>query len=171
MSKHRYIHLDEEERILLTQLIRSDDTPARVQTRARVLLLSDRSQGQKRTLAQIAESAICSVGTVRNIKRSYFAGGIEAALYEKPRPGAEPTFTGETEAQLVMLACSDPPAGHARWSLRLLAEQLVELEVVETISHVTVGTMLKKTSCSLGGSEVGVSANHRPIMWPKWKTS
>lgn len=150
MSKHRYIHLDEEERILLTQLIRSDDTPARVQTRARVLLFSDRSQGQKRTLAQIAEIALCSVGTVRNIKRNYLAGGLEAALYEKPRPGAEPTFTGETEAQLVMLACSEPPVGHARWSLRLLAEQLIELEVVETISHVTVGTMLKKTSCSPG---------------------
>ena len=150
MSKHRYIHLDEEEQILLTQLIRSDDTPARVQTRARVLLLSDRSQGRKRTLAEIADNVICSVGTVRNIKRNYLAGGLEAALYEKPRPGAEPTFTGETEAQLVMLACSDPPVGHARWTLRLLAERLIELEVVDTISHVTVGTMLKKTNCSLG---------------------
>jgi len=150
MSKHRHIYLDEEEQILLTQLIRDDQTTARVQTRARILLLSDRSQGQKRTLAQIAQSAICSVGTVRNIKRNYLTGGLEAALYEKPRPGADPTFTGETEAQLVMLACSDPPAGHASWSLRLLAERLIELEVVETISHVTVGTMLKKTNCSLG---------------------
>jgi transposase len=150
MSKHRYIDLEEEERILLTQLIRDNATGAREQTRARVLLLSDRSQGQQRTLVQIAENAICSIGTVRNIKRNYLAGGLEAALYEKPRPGAEPTFTGEIEAQLVMLACSEPPAGHARWSLRLLAEQLIELEVVDTISHVTVGTMLKKTSCSLG---------------------
>ena len=150
MSKHRYIHLDEEERILLTQLIRDNATGARVQTRARALVLSDRSKGQKRTLAQISESAICSVGTVRNIKRNYLDGGLEAALYEKPRPGADPIFTGETEAQLVMLACSDPPAGHARWSLRLLAEQLIKLEVVDTISHVTVGTMLKKTSCNLG---------------------
>jgi len=144
VSKHRYIHLDEEEQILLTQLNRSDDIPARVQTRARVLLLSDRSQGGRRTLAEIAENVICSVGTVRNIKRNYLAGRMEAALYEKPRPGAEPTFTGETEAQLVILACSDPPAGHARWTLRLLAERLIELEYVETISHVTVGTMLKK---------------------------
>ncbi len=142
MSKHRYIYLEEEEQILLTQQIRSNDTAARIQTRARVLLLSDRSEGQKRTLAQIAESAICSIGTVRNIKRNYLAGGLEAALYEKPRPGADPIFTGETEAQLVMLACSDPPVGHARWTLRLLAEQLVELEVVETISHVTVDTIV-----------------------------
>lgn len=150
MSKHRYIFLDEEERMLLTQLIRDDQTTARVQTRARILLLSDRSQGQKRTLAQIAQSALCSAGTVRNIKRNYLTGGLEAALYEKPRPGAEPTFTGQTEAQLVMVACSDPPAGHASWSLRLLAERLIELEVVETISHVTVGKLLKKTNCSLG---------------------
>ncbi|WP_293086722.1 helix-turn-helix domain-containing protein [Moorena sp. SIO4A1] len=150
MGKHQYIFLDEEERILLTELIRANETSARVQTRARVLLLSDRSQGQKRTLTQIGDGVICSMTTVRNIKRNYLSGGLEAALYEKPRPGAEPTFTGDIEAQLVMLACSDPPTGHARWSLRLLADRLIELDVVETISHVTVGSLLKKTNCNLG---------------------
>ena len=151
MGKHRYIHLDEEERILLMQLIRCGESPARVQSRARILLLSDRSQGHKRSLAEVAESVMCSVGTVRNIKRNYFAGGVEAALYEKPRPGATPVFTGDVEAQLTMLACSEPPEGHARWSLRLLADQMIELEYVEKISHVTVGKILKKTHCSLGG--------------------
>lgn len=151
MGKHRYIHLDEEERILLRQLIRKGESPARVQTRARILLLSDRSQGDKRSLAEVAESVMCSVGTVRNIKRNYFAGGVEAALYEKPRPGATPVFTGDVEAQLTMLACSEPPEGHARWSLRLLADRMVELEYVEEISHVTVGKILKKTHCNRGG--------------------
>jgi hypothetical protein len=151
MGKHRYIHLDEEERILLRQLIRKGESSARVQSRARILLLSDRSQGDKRTLAEVAESVMCSVGTVRNIKRNYFAGGVEAALYEKPRPGATPIFTGDVEAQLTMLACSEPPEGHARWSLRLLADRMIELEYVEEISHVTVGKILKKTNCSPGG--------------------
>lgn len=150
MGKHRHIYLDEEERILLMQLIHSGESSARVQTRARILLLSNRSQGRKRTLAEVAQGAICSIGTVRNIKRNYFAGGLEAALYEKPRPGVEPTFTGETEAHLTMLACSDPPEGYGRWNLRLLADKMVELEYVEAISHVTVGKILKKTNCSRG---------------------
>lgn len=151
MGKHRHIQLDKEERIQLMQLVHSGEPSARVQIRARVLLLSNRSQGRKRTLREVADGAICSIGTVRNIKRNYFAGGLEAALYEKPRPGVEPTFTGKTEAQLTMLACSDPPKGFGRWNLRLLADKMVELEYVESISHVTVGKMLKKTNCSLGG--------------------
>lgn len=150
MGKHRYIQLDEEERIQLLQLIHRGESSARVQTRARILLLCNRSRGHKRTLAQVADAALCSIGTVRNVKNNYFVGGLEAALYEKPRPGAIPTFTGETEAQLTMLACSDPPAGHARWTLRLLADQMVALEYVESISHVTVGEILKKTNCNLG---------------------
>lgn len=150
MSKHRYIHLDEEERILLGSLIRGGKSPARVQMRARILLLSDRSQGRKRTLTKVADNALCSIGTVRNVKINYFEGGVEAALYEKPRPGAMPTFTGEDEAKLIMVACSNPPEGYANWSLRLLANQMVELGYVESISHATVGTMLKKTNSSLG---------------------
>lgn len=150
MGKHEHIYLEEEERILLKQLIHRGQSPARVQTRARILLLLDRSQGDKRTLERVAEGAICSVSTVRNIKRTYLSGGVEAALYEKPRPGAAPTFTGEVEAKLTMLACSEPPTGHARWSLRLLADQMVALDYVEEISHVTVGKILKKTNFSLG---------------------
>lgn len=151
MSKHQYIYLSEEERVLLQELIHRGESEARVQARARILLLSDRSQGRQRTLAEVADSALCSMSTVRNIKRNYLSGGIEAALYEKPRPGAAPTFTGEVEAHLIMLACSEPPAGHAHWSLRLLADRMVELAYVEAISHVTVGAMLKKMNYNLGG--------------------
>lgn len=150
MGKHRHIQLEEEERIQLLQLIHKGESSARVQTRARILLLCNRSQGHKRTMAQVADGALCSIGTVRNVKNNYFLGGLEAALYEKPRPGPVPTFTGETEAHLTMLACSDPPAGYGRWTLRLLADKMVELEYVDYISHVTVREMLKKTNCNLG---------------------
>jgi hypothetical protein len=72
------------------------------------------------------------------------------ALNDKGWPGATPKFTGEVEAQLTMLACSDPPEGDARWTLRLLADQMIELGYVEYISHVTVRDLLKKTGLSLG---------------------
>jgi hypothetical protein len=150
MSKHQYIYLGEEERVLLQELIHRGESEARVQTRARILLLSDRNQGRNRTLAEVADSVLCSMSTVRNVKRNHLSGGIEAALYEKPRPGVEPTFTGEVEAKLTMVACSKPPEGHAHWSLRLLAGRMVELGYVESISHVTVGTLLKKTNSNLG---------------------
>lgn len=150
MGKHRHIQLDEEERIYLLHLTHKGESSVRVQTRARILLLCNRSQGHKRTLAQVADGALCSMGTVRNVKNNYYLGGLEAALYEKPRPGPIPTFTGEVEAHLTMLACSEPPDGYGRWTLRLLADKMVELEYVETISHVTVGEMLKKMNYNLG---------------------
>jgi hypothetical protein len=87
---------------------------------------------------------------VSNVKRRYFVDGLPDALYDKPRPGAKPKVDGEVEAHLIALACSDPPEGYTRWTLRLLADQLVALEVVESISHVTVGEVLKKTKSSRG---------------------
>ena len=150
MGTHRTVVLTEEERSLLDGLIRSGQAPARTLTRARVLLHSDRSQGQSRTDGYIAEAVMCSVSTVRNIRHRYLGEGMHAALYDKPRPGAAPRFTGEVEAQLTMLACSQPPEGYARWTLRLLADQMIELGYVEYISHVTVRELLKKTNSSRG---------------------
>jgi transposase len=148
MAKH--IYLKNEERVELEQLIKSGINSARVIAHARVLLLIDRSQSKKRTIQTVAEAAMVSPGTVSNVKKRYFAGGLADALYDKPRPGAKPKVDGEVEAHLIALACSDPPEGYARWTLRLLADQLVALEVVESISHVTVGEVLKKTKLSLG---------------------
>ena len=150
MGTHRTLHLTPDERSRLEQTIRGGDAPARSTRRARILLLSDRSQGRQRTDAEVAEAALCSVATVRNVRRRYLDEGLQAALTDKPRPGAVPTFTGETEAQLTMLACSQPPEGHARWTLRLLAGQMIELGHVESMSHVTVGELLKKTHSSRG---------------------
>jgi transposase len=151
MGKHTHIELTEEQRTELEQLIRTGDAPARTNTRARILLLSDRSQGQKRTDQEVADAALCSKSTVINIRRRFLSGGLPAALYDKGWPGATPKFTGEVEAKLTMLACSDTPDGAARWTLRLLAERMIELGYVDYISHVTVRALLKKTNSSLGG--------------------
>jgi transposase len=131
-------------------LIKSGINSARVITRARILLLLDRSQGKKRKMEEVADAAMVSYGTVSNVKKRYFAGGLQGALYDKPRPGAKPKVDGEVEAHLIALACSDPPEGYERWTLRLLADKLVALEVIDSISHVTVGEVLKKTKSSRG---------------------
>lgn len=150
MGKHRHIHLSNDERSELEQLIRSGINSARVIGRARTLLLLDRSQGKQRTIAEVVDAAMVSQGTVSNTKQRYFDGGLERALYERPRPGARPKIDGEVEARLITLACTAPPDGHAHWTLRLLADKLVELELVESISHVAVGNALKKTKSSRG---------------------
>jgi transposase len=148
MVKH--IYLSDREQAELEQLTKSGINSARVIARARVLLLLDRSQGKQRTIEQVGEAAMVSKGTVSNVKRRYFEEGLAGALYEKPRPGAKRKVDGEVEARLIALACSDPPEGQSRWTLRLLAGELIALGVVEYISHVTVGEVLKKTKSSLG---------------------
>ena len=93
---------------------------------------------------------LTSVSTVKRTRWRFLQGGLEAALEEKPRSGRPPKITGEIEAQLTVLACSQPPEGHAHWTLRLLAERLVELGCLDSISHVAVGNRLKKTKSSPG---------------------
>ena len=150
MGKQTHVELTEEQRTELEQLIRTGNAPARTHTRARSLLLSDRSQGQKRTDQEVAEAVLCSTSTVRSMRRRFVAGGLPGTLNDKGWPGATPRFTGEVQAKLTLLACSSPPKGAARWSLRLLADQMIELGYVEYISHVTVRELLKKTGLSLG---------------------
>ncbi len=150
MNRKYIICLTEEERTHLEQLLHAGTSPARTHTRARILLLSNTRPGRQRYDREIANSLMCSLGTIVNVRRRYVAGGLEAALYDQPRPGAKPKLTGELEAQLTLLACSDPPEGLARWTLRLLADQMVELGLVESISHVTVWERLKKTPSSPG---------------------
>lgn len=155
MSKQITLHLTDEQREKLERLTRAGSAPARVQTRARVLLLTDRSRGHRRTDAQVVEALACSRTTVVTLRRLCVLEGMEAALYDKARPGAEPKITGDIEAKITALACSDPPGGRARWTLRLLADKAVELGYVESVSHVTVGERLKKTASSRGGSRPG----------------
>ena len=138
MGKHITIHLSDDQRWHLEKLVRSGAAPARTQTKARILLLTERSQGQQRTDQQIADALLCSKGTILTTRERFATEGLEAALYDKPRPGATPKITGEVEAKLVTLACSDVPDGHARWTLQLLADQLVTLGLLESISPVAV---------------------------------
>jgi putative transposase len=151
MSQRIKIQLKDDERQELDQLISKGESSARVQRRARILLLSDCNQEQPLGTGAIVRALMCSPGTVCNVRHRYLSGGLRAALYDKPRPGGKPKITGEVEAHLIALACSDPPAGRARWTLRLLADRLVELELIESISHVAVGEVLKKTNSSPGG--------------------
>lgn len=150
MSQHVILHLTDEQRERLHDLTHSGKAPARVQTRARILLLTDRSQGRNRTDAQIVEALQCSRTTVVTLRRLCVHQGLDAALYDKARPGAEPKITGDIEAKLTALACSAPPNGQARWTLRLLADKVVELGYLDRISHVAVSKRLKKTNSSPG---------------------
>ena len=154
MSQHLHVYLNDQQRAHLQSLIRRGTCSARVQTRARILLLSDRSEGgggHKRSREAVAEATLTCAVTVGRVCRTFAIDGLEAALSEKPRPGAAPKITGDVEAKLITLACSEPPKGRARWSLRLLAETMVELGYIESISNVAVGKRLKKTKLSRGG--------------------
>jgi len=150
MSKHIHIMVSPDQRQELEGMLRAGQSSARTLARACVLRLTDKSQLRWRTDEGIASALLCSVGAVRNIRRRFDQEGLQAALYDKPRPGAVPKVTGDVEAKLVMLACSEPPEGHARWTLRLLSDKMVELEYIDSISHVTVGEYLKKTNCNPG---------------------
>jgi transposase len=116
-------------------------------TRARILLLSDEGlAGSSKSDAQIVSSlGVCST-TVASIRKRFAQEGLESALQERPRPGQPIKFDGNVKAHLMVLACTDPPEGHARWTLRMLADKAVEVGLVESLSHETVRQVLKKTN-------------------------
>jgi hypothetical protein len=141
------VRLTEEERVVLTDLVGKGKAAARKIKHANVLLKLD-AAGAKWGDGQVAEAFDCRVRTVLSIRQRYVEQGLEAALERKQRecPPCPPILDGEGEARLIRIACSQPPPGQARWTLRLLAEQLVELQIVPTISPQTVMRTLKKTS-------------------------
>ena len=127
--------------------------------RAIALLLADEgSLGPAQNDAQICLSIGGSPRTIERLRERCCEVGPLGALSPKPRetPAREIKITGEVEARITQLACSEPPVGHARWTLRLLANHLVEIEVIESISHQSVGTVLKKVNSSHGGRNAGV---------------
>jgi transposase len=142
------VTLRETERSELQQLIGAGVAPARTLTRARILLKADQNPaGPAWVDDAIAEALEVSQPTVARVRKRFVQEGLEAALYARPpRREYHRKLDGAQEAHLVALACSEPPAGHARWTLRLLADRLVELEIVDAISHQTVRRILKKTS-------------------------
>lgn len=137
----QFIQLSTEERRSLKTLFRSGKGANRLQTRARILDLLHREVAPP----EIASTLSCGIATVYNVKRRYLAEGLEAALRDKPRAGAPRRISGQTRAKITALACSAAPGGHARWTLRLLADKAVELGFCDSISHNAVKEILKKT--------------------------
>ena len=136
------IQLSKEERSSLKTLFSGGNGSNRQHNRARILDLLARNTSAN----DIAALLGCSPTTVYNVKHRYQAEGLESALTEKPRSGKPPRITGEQKARITALACSTAPAGHARWTLRLLADKSVELGFCDAVSHNHVGAILKKTS-------------------------
>ncbi len=150
MAKKYVVALCEAERARLQTLLGSGAAPARTLTHARILLKANRGEaGPAWTDEAIAAALEVGLSTVARVRQAYATSGLDAALTRKmPEREYERRFDGEREARLIALACSEPPAGRKHWSLRLLAERLVTLEVVETVSHETVRQTLKQTPSS-----------------------
>jgi transposase len=146
MPKKYRVKLSKKQRTELRTMTRRGRIKVRRYKRAWVLLLADEKHPQGgQTDAEIASRVELSNATVQRLRQQFVQEGLQAALSEKARPGAPKKFSGQDKAQITALACTKPPEGYGRWSLRLLADKLVELELVESISHKTVGEVLKKT--------------------------
>lgn len=147
--KKYIVRLTDEEREGLTQLVSKGKAAARKLTRARVLLIADVGErGPGWTDESIAEALDVGRRRVENIRRRFVEEGLEATINRKKRcrPPRERILDGAKEARLIALCCGNPPEGRARWTLRLLADKLVELDIIESISHETVRQTLKKTN-------------------------
>lgn len=154
MPAKRYpVILDPNQRDYLMDLTSSGTESARKLTRARILLKADEGElGPAYADKEIKEAVEVSIPTIERTRKTFALEGLEAALTPKKRskPSRPQKFDGEKEAHLIALACSEAPEGHARWTLRLLAEKMVELNHFSTVSHETIRRTLKKTHCDLG---------------------
>ena len=147
MNKKFVVRLSEEERPQLESLVAKGTAAARKLTRARILLKADcGSLGPSGTDLQISDALDIGPITVPRVRQTFVEGGLEGVLVRRPMPRRPRMLDGEPEAHLMALACGSPPAGRSRWTLRLLAERLVELGQVESVSHETVRRTLKKTN-------------------------
>jgi hypothetical protein len=163
MEKYR-VTLTVEERAALEQLVSKGKAAARKLIHARVLLLADDAQGAECPDEEIVATLGTSLRTVARVRKRLVTEGFQAALDHRPQP-ARPDkikIRGDVEQKLVELACTDPPRGRCRWTLQLLADEMVVLGLVDTISLETVRQALKKTTSSPGSSRPGVS--HRTPM-------
>ena len=172
MDKYR-ITLTVEERAGLEHLVSAGKAAARKLTHARILLLADEQHGEGYADTEVVAALGTSLRTIERLRRRFVTEGLEAALDHRPQPPRpdKVKIKGDIEAKLVELACSDPPRGRCHWTLQLLADELVVLGLVDTISTVTVWQALKKMTSSRGSSRPGVS---RPRPTPStsgaWRT-
>ena len=157
MKKYR-VSLTDEERRDLHDLIAAGKAAAKRLAHARILLKADAADGGPAWPdGRIAEAVEVSVATIERVRQRFVEQGLEAALVRKPqdRPSRERILDGRAEARLVALACSPPPDGRKAWTLRLLADRLVELEVVESVGREAVRLALKKMRSSRGSAASG----------------
>ena len=147
MNKKYIVKLIDPEREALRDLVNKGKSPAYKIKHANILLQADRQESDEK----IAKNLGCHLNTVCNLRQRFVEKGLEAALERKKQeiPSRSRILDGEKEARLIAVGCSQPPEGFVRWTLKLLADKLVSLEVVETISHETVRQTLKKMSLSL----------------------
>jgi transposase len=167
-AKLNHIRLSEEQRQYLQKITTSGKGSARKLNRARILIYADEAgSGVAKRDEQIAELLGVSMATVVRVRRRFVKEGLESALEEKPRPGQPLKLSGKQQAHVIALATSEPPEGRSRWTLRLIAGKLIELELVEGISPETVRGVLKKRPQAVAeeamvhwGSNWGVSLEH-----------
>jgi transposase len=160
MSPRYRVTLTQQERKELEALTRRGKTHARKFIHARALLLCDAGDdGPAWNVADVAKALGVTSRTIEHLKKRFVEDGLEAALERKPRekPPREVRFDGAFEARLIAMACSDVPEGHQRWTVRLLADKVVELNIAPSVSHMTVQRVLKKTNLDLTSASTGKS--------------
>jgi Homeodomain-like domain len=163
--KKYVVKLNKAEHSHLQALISKGKSPAKRLLKARILLKADASvQGEAWSDGQIIEALDTNMSMVTRVRRQFVEEGLDAVLSRKQRaaPARTPIFDGEKQARLTALACSTPPEGYARWTLRLLEDKVVELGIVEHASDNTIGRVLKKTRFSLTAKSNG-SFRRRPM--------
>jgi transposase len=172
MEKYR-VTLTTQERADLEQFVSVGKRAARKLTHARILLLADTTVGTGRSDDAIVDALGIGLRTIERVRKRFVTEGLEAAIAPKPQPPRPDKIKikGDIEPKLVQLACSDPPEGRCHWTLELLADELVVLGLVDSLSTETVRQALKKTTSSPGSSRPG--ASHRkpmPSTSGAWKT-
>jgi transposase len=172
MEKYR-VTLDAEERTALEHLVSGGKAASRRLTHSRILLLADAVHGEVHRDEDIVTALGVSLRTIARVRKRFVIEGIEAALDPRPRPSRPDKIKikGDVEQKLVELACTDPPRGRCHWTLRLLADEMVVLGVVDSISTETVRLALKKTTSSPGSCNHGASPRRpTPILSGEWRT-
>jgi len=151
VAKRYRVTLTETERDRLVSLSRKRTASVRMVRRAQALLLA----AEAKTDEVIAEQLRMSVTTLERLRRRFVEEGLEASLRERPRPGARPKLGPKEQAFVVALACTKPPEGRHRWTMQLLADRVVELELVPDISDEAIRRLLKRTRSSRGSTRSG----------------
>jgi transposase len=166
MSEKHIVTLTGDELAHLETMLHKGTVAARRLQRANILRFADEGY----TDAEIGELTKASIATIERVRAKFVQGGLEWALSEQRRCGAPLKLDGKQEAFLVALACTTPPAGHTCWTMQLLADRLLQLQVIEqAISDATVRRTLKKTNSSPGCGSNGVSPRSVPISSGTWK--